>query len=52
MIVKMFRHRHIIPQLSEQAEFKVNKKIEGVELLIVSEYQVRLTGMQIGDVKL
>jgi hypothetical protein len=47
-----YTDKQIISKWPEQAEFKVGKKIAGLDFLTASECQVRLTGMQVGDVKL
>lgn len=47
-----YTDKQILSQRPQGAEFKVGKEIGGIEFLTASECQVRLTGMQIGDVKL
>ena len=47
-----YTDRQTLSQWPERAKFKVGKKVEGLDFLTASECQIRLTGMQVGDVKL
>lgn len=47
-----YSDRETISSKPERAEFKVGTKIMGLDFLAASECQIRLTGMQVGDIKL
>uniref|UniRef100_UPI003217BD70 GH116 family glycosyl hydrolase n=1 Tax=uncultured Draconibacterium sp. TaxID=1573823 RepID=UPI003217BD70 len=44
--------RQNISQWPEQTEFEIEEKIKGLDFLFASDCQVRLTGMQVGSIKL